>query len=201
MELIRNTLYRIAQFYDSKKVGEDGRFGFKRSSDLMTLYKSLNSLLESDVIRYKESIFLDLGCGDGRVNIFFSYVTRLSIGIEIDEWSLDESTRLLDELYPLLKREALIIPPNNIHLYHGDVFDPSIYKRIQDDTGFDIEEFDVFYTYLFMYREFGEILRKKGKDRAVLIVYGTGDIVPHIPGFIHVNGISLPKNLAIYRKL
>jgi len=201
MELIKKTLYRISEFYDAKKVGENGRFGFRRSSDLMTLYQSLDAMLENGIIRYKESIFLDIGCADGRVNLFFSYVTRLSIGIEIDEWSLDEYRILLDELFPFLKKERLILPPDNIFLYHGDAFDPFIYKKIRDDTGFGIEEIDIFYTYLFMYKEFEDIIREKGKDGAIFMIYGTGDIIPHLNGFMYISGVSLPKNMAIYRKL
>ncbi|RLB12746.1 MAG: hypothetical protein DRG39_01080 [Deltaproteobacteria bacterium] len=201
MKSLKKTLQRLAQFYDERKTGEDGRFGFRRSSDLMTLYQSLDAMLENGIISYKKSIFLDLGCADGRVNIFFSYVTRLSIGIEIDEWSLEEYKTLLAEASSLLKREGLILPPNNIYLYHGDAFDPLIYKKIKSDTGIGIEDFDIFYTYLFMYKEFGDILREKGKEGTIFMIYGTGDIIPHLEGFLHINEASFPKNMAIYRKL
>ena len=201
MELIKKSLYRIAHFSNQKRVGENGRFGFRRSTDLMALYQSLDTLLNSGIIRYKESRFLDIGCADGRVNLFFSYITRSSIGIEIDEWSIDEYNALLNELIPVLKKESLILPPDNIFLFHGDATDPLIYEKIKAETGIGLEEFDIFYTYLFLYREFGEIIREQAKNDAIFMVYGTGDIVPQLDGFININGLSLPKHITIYRKI
>ena len=37
---------------------------------------------------------LDLGCGDGRVNVWMSYLAQVSIGVELDEWTLEEHTGL-----------------------------------------------------------------------------------------------------------
>lgn len=199
MELIKKTLYRIAQFYDMRKVGEDGRFGFRRSSDLMTLYHCLDRMIGEGIIMPKKSLFLDLGCADGRVNLFFSYITKVSVGIEIDDWSLDEYEMLLKELIPILKKEKLLLPPNNIHLFHGDASDLRIYKEIKDKIGFGIEDFDIFYTYLVMYEEFSRLIREKGKKGAIFIIYGVGNIIPHLSGFQHLNRMG--GILGIYRKI
>lgn len=195
--MIRKALFRTAQFYDERKVGEDGRFGFRRSSDLMLLYENLDKLIENKIIRPKKTVFLDLGCADGRVNVFFSYLTEASIGIEIDEWSLDEYSILLNQLTSILKKEGLPLPKNNIFLFHGDVFDPKVYEKIEGATGYRISDIDVFYTYLFMYKEFSEILRKKGKKGAFFIIYGMGDIIPRLEGLEYID-LSI-KGLGIYR--
>jgi len=195
--MIRKALLRTAQFYDERKVGEDGRFGFRRSSDLMLLYRNLDKLIDNGIIRPKETVFLDLGCADGRVNVFFSYLTKASIGIEIDDWSLEECPILLSQLTFILKKEGLPTPENNIFLFHGDVFDPKVYEKIRIATGYKISDIDVFYTYLFMYNEFSEILRKKGRKGAFFIIYGVGDIIPRLEGLEYID-FSI-KGLGIYR--
>jgi len=201
MELIKKTLYRVAQFYDARKVGENGRFGFRRSSDLMILYRCLDKMIDEEIIKPESSVFLDLGCADGRVNLFFSYITKASVGIEIDDWSLDEYDILLKELLFILKKEKLLLPPDNIYLFRGDASDIMIYEKIKDKLGFGIEDFDIFYTYLFMYEELSKIIGEKGKKGAVFIIYGIGDIIPHLPNFQPLNGIPLEGILGVYKKI
>ncbi len=200
MKLIKKTLYRIAQFYDLRKVGENGRFGFRRSSDLMDLYNCLDVMLNTGIIVPEKSVFLDIGCADGRVNLFFSYITKASIGIELDDWSLDEYKILLKQLIPILTTEELLLPRNNIYLFNGDVFDCSLYEKIRDTTGFGIEDFDIFYTYLMMCEEFAEIIRKKGKKGSIFIIYGLGKNSIHFTGFEFINRFPLSR-IGIYKKL
>ncbi len=83
-EHLRKTLQKVANFYDQQKVGHVGPLGFRRSTDLMTLFACMDRLLEEEIIIPDRSIFLDLGCADGRVNVFLSYLVKFSIGIELD---------------------------------------------------------------------------------------------------------------------
>ncbi len=199
MDLLKKTLYQVAIFFDKRKVGEDGRFGFKRSSDLMTIYRSVDRMIEEGIIKPKESVFLDIGCADGRVNVFFSYLCKASVGIEIDDWSLDDYKILLEELVLELKKKRLLLPPKNIYLFHADATDLSTYGIIKQKTGFSIEDFDIFYTYLFMYEEIADLIRKRGKRSAILVIYGIGKIFPKIKDFEPVFSYPLEGILGIYR--
>jgi len=198
MQILKKTLFKVASFYDKRKVGENGRFGFRRSSELMLLYNILDVMIKKEIILPKKSVFMDLGCADGRVNVFFSYITKASIGIEIDEWSLEEYEPLLANLITTIKAENLPAPPNNIYLFKGDVLDLSIYGKIKEKTGYGIEDVDLFYTYLFMYEEIAELLRNKAKKGAFFLIYGIGDIVPRLEGFKY---IKLCKGIGIYQKV
>ena len=93
-----------ASFYDGKKVGDVGPLGFRRSTDLSKLVDCIGYLIDNKILIPDESLFLDLGCADGRVNVLFSYLTRASIGIELDEWSLDEYIPLKEELEKVLSK-------------------------------------------------------------------------------------------------
>jgi len=44
---LKETLFRIARFYDQRKVGDVGRLGFRRSSDLARLLLCLSSMIHS----------------------------------------------------------------------------------------------------------------------------------------------------------
>ena len=87
---LKKTLDRIAAFYDARKVGHVGPLGFRRSTALARFRSCLDKLIEKQVIVPGQTRFLDLGCADGRVNVFLSFLTRVSVGIELDEWTLDE---------------------------------------------------------------------------------------------------------------
>ncbi len=78
---------------------------------------------------------MDLGCADGRVNLLLSYLTKLSVGIELDEWTLDEYGPLRDELAKTLEGNGFIPPPDNIFLYHGDSTDENVHRRVEGETG------------------------------------------------------------------
>ncbi|MBW1798540.1 MAG: hypothetical protein JRJ21_09100, partial [Deltaproteobacteria bacterium] len=87
---LKKTLLRVAKFYDQRKVGDVGPLGFRRSTDMMTMLACLDRLLDEKIITSNKTMFLDLGCADGRVNVFLSYLVRMSVGIELDEWTFDE---------------------------------------------------------------------------------------------------------------
>ncbi len=89
-EIVKQTLLTVARFYDQRKVGDVGSLGFRRSSDLTKLVTCLTWMVERHVLVPQSSSFLDLGCADGRVNVLLSYLVRKSVGIEIDEWTLEE---------------------------------------------------------------------------------------------------------------
>jgi hypothetical protein len=127
---VMKILARVAHFYDERKVGDVGFLGFRRSTDLCTLVACMPSLIQEGIIRPEESCFLDLGCADGRVNVFLSYVVKSSVGVELDEWTLEDYGSLRRELDSELEREGLPSPPENIFLFHGDSMDGKVHRAI-----------------------------------------------------------------------
>jgi hypothetical protein len=198
---LKHSLAKVADFYDQRKVGDIGALGFRRSTDLLKLIHCLNYLIEQKLLLPKESIFLDLGCADGRVNVLLSYLTKYSIGIEVDEWTLDECDELKSHLVKELKSNHLLVPPENIFLFHGDSTNEGLHRRIKKQTGVGFDEVDLFYTYLTMQEEFAELIADKAKKGAVFMVYGLEKILPQFDGFeLLTPGRSLEGILAIYQK-
>ena len=198
---LKKSLAEIAGFYDRRKVGAVGPLGFRRSTDLMTLLACADRLISEEIIKPDETAFLDLGCADGRVNLFFSYLVKLSVGIELDEWTLEEYDPLRAELDSTLQQEGLLSPPVNIFLFHGDSTEKTTHDSIRRKTGTGIESFDIFYTYLIMHEEFAEILAEKAKKGSIFMVYGLNRILPRYPGFRLLQNLSPMEGiLALYRK-
>ena len=110
-EEMRITLREVARFYDERKVGDGGSLGFRRSSDLGTLVSCLEQLINKSFLIPQHSLFLDMGCADGRVNVLMSYLAAKSIGIEINEWIMDEYVPVKTELEATLKTARLPLPP------------------------------------------------------------------------------------------
>ena len=200
-EKLKHSLAKVADFYDQRKVGDIGALGFRRSTDLSKLISCLNYLIDHKLLHPKESVFLDLGCADGRVNILLSYLARYSIGIELDDWTLDEYEGLRTSLIEELKINNLLLPPENTFLFHGDSTDGELHTRIKKQTGIDFKEFDLFYTYLTMQDEFAQLIADKAKKGAVFMVYGLEKILPQFNGFeLLTPGRALEGVLAIYQK-
>ena len=200
-EQLQKCLVRVARFYDNRKVGDVGFLGFRRSTDLSILLSCLGPLLDEKIIVPNESLFLDLGCADGRVNVFLSYLAKFSIGIELDEWTLDEYMPLRSELDKVLKEDDLLTPPENIFLFHGDSMDEDVHSAVTSKTGISFEQFDLFYTYLIMHEEFAGLIVEKAKKGAIFLIYGLQKILPRYQGLRLLEYISPMEGiLAFYRK-
>ena len=199
---LRKTLYRVARFYDERKVGDVGPLGFRRSTDLMRLMACLERLLDERIIDPDQTRFLDLGCADGRVNVFLSYLVKSSVGIELDEWTLDEYAPLRSKLDGVLNNEGLLSPPENMSLFNGDSTDTAVHETIAQQTGVGFDEFDLFYTYLIMHEEFAELIAERAKTGAVFMVYGFNRILPKYQGLQLLKHLSPMEGiLALYRKI
>jgi len=198
---LRKTLTTVAEFYDQRKVGDSGPLGFRRSTDLMTLFACTERLVAEGIIVPGRTAFLDLGCADGRVNLFLSYLVGCSVGIELDEWTLDDYLPLRSRLETILEKEALPAPPGNIFLFHGDSTDTRLQESVADRTGLDMASFDLFYTYLVMHDVFAEMLAKSARRGAIFVVYGLDAILPQYPGFRLLKELSPMEGiLALYER-
>ena len=199
-EKTEKTLFKVAHFYDQKKVGDVGFLGFRRSTDLRKLAACLLTMIEHRLVVPQESLFLDMGCADGRVNVLLSYVVQRSVGIELDEWTLEEYAPLRSDLEAELKRSALTLPPDNIHLFHGDTMDVSLHERVYNKAGVRFEDYDLFYTYLTMQEEFAALISQRAKGGAVFMVYGLEKILPRFDGLRVLTETPLQGILALYQK-
>ena len=200
--LLEKTLREVARFYDARKVGEVGPLGFRRSTDLTVLLACLELLIHEEIIIPHKTRFLDLGCADGRVNLFLSYLTAQSVGIELDEWTLDEYAPLKRAVVASLKQQGLLMPKDNISLFHGDSLDDATHEKMARDTGLGFDDFDVYYTFLVMHDEFAKLVAEKGKPGAIFITYGLNKVFPKHPGLTFLDQLSpMQDALAIYQKI
>ncbi|MBT3257791.1 MAG: hypothetical protein HN366_15225 [Deltaproteobacteria bacterium] len=198
---IKNSLIKLSQFFDARRVGDVGPLGFRRSTNLTTLLACAERLIAENIIIPGQSAFLDMGCADGRVNLFFSYLMRVSVGVELDEWTLDEYDPLRRELLETLKTAGISPPNENVYLFQGDATDETVHGQIIHETGLDLADFDFFYTYLIMNEEFAHMLAEKAKKGAVYMVYGLHKIMPRYPGFRLMKELSPMEGvLALYEK-
>ncbi len=197
----RNSLKELARFFDARQVGDVGPLGFRRSTNLTTLLACAERLTAENIIMPGRSAFLDLGCADGRVNLFFSYLMRVSVGVELDEWTLDEYGPLKQELEESLKDAGVGLPNENVYLFQGDATDEAVHGHVSHETGLNLADFDFFYTYLIMHEEFAQMLAEKAKKGAVYMVYGLHKIMPRYPGFRLMKELSPMEGfLALYEK-
>jgi hypothetical protein len=194
-------LEALAGFYDERLVGDVGPLGFRRTAELRKLNRCLPALIEEGMLVPGRSSFLDLGCGDGRVNVWMSYLARLSIGVELDEWTLEEHAGLTQELEALLQRRELRPPPPNVQLFHGDATEPETHEVVRRATGVALEEIDIFYTFSPAHEEFASLIAARGRPSCTFLVYAVNQIFPDYEGLERVEALCpLGDVLAVYRK-
>jgi len=198
---LQSTLEAVARFCDGRQVGDVGSLGFRRSSELGKLLPCLEPLVSDRILVPGETRFLDMGCADGRVNVFLSWLVRRSVGVELDDWILDDHAELKRGLEIELSRRRLPPVPGNIQLFEGDSTDDALHERIENATGLAFEAFDLFYTYLTMQEEFAALIARKARPGSVFAVYGLERIQPRFPGLeLLTPGRALNGVLALYRK-
>ena len=199
--LTKKSLKKLVEFFDARQVGDVGPLGFRRSTNLTTLLACTERLIRENIVKQDQSTFLDLGCADGRVNLFFSFLMRLSVGVELDEWTLDEHVPLRKELLGTMKQAGMRPLNENVYLFHGDATDKVVHGQIAQETGLSLSEFDFFYTYLIMHEEFARMLSEKAKKGAIYMVYGLHRIMPRYSGFRLMTEFSPMEGvLALYEK-
>lgn len=190
----------VARFYDERKVGDVGALGFRRSTDLSRLMCCLERMAGEGLLELNRSRFVDLGCGDGRVNVLMSYITQISVGIEVDDWTLDDYLPLRKALELQLRAVHAPLPPP-VALFHGDATDERVHSRIRKETGLEFEDVDLFYTYLTMQHEFASLIARRAKSGALLMVYGLEKILPQHEGLrLLTKNQAMEGILALYQK-
>ena len=176
------TLALIGSFFDACKVGYQGNEGYRKSTDLGKFAECIRELLSEGFIDPDQTVFTDLGCADGRVNVMMSYFVRTSIGIEIDPDILSEYGPRRKALLGRIEREGLEPPRDNIRLFQGSSLDDSLYRGIYDETGLRFEDMDLFYTYITLHDVFAEKICRDARDGALYLVYGFHNVLPSYAG-------------------
>ncbi len=181
------TLELTANYFDGRKVGCFGNTGYRKTTDLSKFCACIEDLVNSGTIRPRSTVFTDLGCGDGRVNLLMSYLVRLSIGIEIDPEILCEYAQRRNELICLLKSEEAILPPENICLVNGNSLDDTTFDEVESRTGVDFGGVDLFYTYITLHDVFAEKIAERGRPGVYYLVYGFSRVLPRYESLELVN--------------
>jgi hypothetical protein len=176
------TISLIADFYGGCKYGCEGWEGFRKSTDLHKFAKCAEELLACGVFHPDRTVFADLGCADGRVNVLLSYFVKISIGIEIDQDILDEYPSQKKDLDSAIQRADLIASPSNIFLFNGSSLEDSTYQRLLESTGIRYTEIDLFYTYITLHDLFAEKISREAKGGALYLVYGFNKVLPRYDG-------------------
>ncbi len=200
-ELLSRTTSLVAEFYDGCKLGCEGVEGFRKSTDLARFIGCIHELLAHGIIDPERTVFADLGCADGRVNVLMSYFVKLSIGIEIDPEILAEYLPRKRQLTKLLAGGQLITPPDNIALFKGSSLEESTFRVIRSETGVGFSDIDLFYTYITLHDLFAEKITREARRGALYLVYGFGKVLPRYDGLdLLIPDVASQGIAALYTK-
>lgn len=198
---LHRTLKLAADYFDSRKAGCFGNTGYRKTTDIAKLRACVEDLAASGIVKPGSTVFADLGCGDGRVNLLMSYFVRLSIGIEIDSEIMSEYGPRKNELISILKSEGVVPPPENIFLFHGSSLEEETFDEIKSRTGVDFGNIDLFYTYITLHDVFAEKIAERGRPGAYYLVYGFNKVLPDYDSFELVDpDVGAQAIAALFRK-
>lgn len=198
---LSRTLALIADFYDRQKYGCEGCQGFRKSTDLLKFTSCIKELEERGFLDSERTVFADLGCADGRVNVLMSYFVKRSIGVEIDADILAEYEPRKREVASLLEQADLIAPPGNIHVFAGSSLEEKTYRRVFEATGAGFSNIDFFYTYITLHDVFAEKISAEARSGALYLVYGFNKILPRYESLeIVIPDLASQGIAALYRK-
>ena len=198
---LSKTIEYIATYYDGCKVGYVGHEGYRKSTDLLKFARCIDELVCLGLIDTNRTLFLDLGCADGRVNVLMSYFVKLSVGIEIDPEILAEYNPRKEELGHKLRRANLIQPIDNITLFRANSLEAATYKQMESTINVRFEEIDIFYTYITLHDLFGAKIAAEAKPKALYLVYGFNKILPRYQGLeLLIPDLASQGIVALYGK-
>lgn len=199
---LKETVESIAAYFDGQKVGCQGTKGFRKTTDLAKMSLCIEALLQRRLLDPETSVFMDLGAGDGRVNLLMSYFANKSIGIEIDGEILSEYYSRRKGLIKLVEGTGLVPPPDNISLFSGDSLEEGTHERIAAETGVSFGDVDLFYTYITLHDLFAQKIAEEAKTGAMYMVYGFSKIIPRYDGLKLLEPDLASQGMVIlYRKV
>lgn len=194
-------LAALVDFFDTCRVGYEGCEGYRKSTDLGKLLASVRELERQGLIDGDRTVFLDLGCADGRVNLLISPFVKWSLGIEIDPIILGEYEPRRRDLEERLRSANLPLPADNTRLLLGDSLDEENFERFEEACGIRFEDVDLFYTYITLHDLFAEQIAARAKEGALYLVYGFSRILPRYDGLeLVMPDVASQGIMALYRK-
>ncbi|MEM5785981.1 MAG: hypothetical protein AAGU11_01605 [Syntrophobacteraceae bacterium] len=195
------TIRLISAYFDSCKVGCAGNSGFRKTTDLSKFSACLGELAALGIVNADKTVFADLGCGDGRVNLLAGYYMKLSIGIEIDPEILAEYGPRRADVHSIIEREGGIAPRNNIMLFQGSSLNSRTFEKVREKAGVAIGEVDLFYTYITLHDVFAELIAEHGRPGAYFLVYGFSKVLPRYDNFdLVIPDVGSQGIAALFRK-
>jgi len=198
---LRQTVDLIARYYEGCKVGYVGHEGYRKSTDLLKFARCIDELVRLGLINPKRTLFLDLGCADGRVNVLMSYFVKLSVGIELDPEILAEYGPRKEELGHKLRRAKLIQPNDNIALFRGNSLEAATFEYVESTIKVRFDEIDIFYTYITLHDLFGAKIAAEAKPKALYLVYGFNKVLPRYQGLeLLIPDLASQGIVALYGK-
>ncbi len=186
-ERLERTLALIGSFYNARKFGYEGNEGYRKSTDLCKFEACIRELLREGLLDADRTVFTDLGCADGRVNVMMSYFVKASIGIEIDPDILSEYEPRRKALLAEIEKAGLEPPRDNILLFQGSSLDDAVHGSIYEETGRRFEDTDLFYTYITLHDAFAEKICRDAREGALYLVYGFHSVLPAYAGLEVLN--------------
>ena len=198
---LKKTIERIAEFYETGRASHVGFQEYRKTSDLKKLGRCIDPLWEMGILNPQKTIFMDLRCGDGRVNVLMSHFVKKSMGIEIDEDILWENKSLYKKLNTFLKEEDLLIPPGNMYFHRGDSTKDVTFQAVYDITGIRFSDVDIFFTHMTLHHLFGEKIAKEAKKGAYFMFHGISKVLPTYQGLQPIKNEGILEGMVtIYRK-
>lgn len=194
-------LAALVNFFDACKVGCEGCEGYRKSTDLGKLLESVRELERQGLIHRDGTVFIDLGCADGRVNLLISPFVKWSLGVEIDPIIVGEYEPRRRELEERLGKANLPVPADNVHLLLGDSLEEATYEQFAAACGVRFEDVDLFYTYITLHDLFAEHITARAKEGALYLVYGFSRVLPRYDGLeLVMPDVASQGIMALYRK-
>jgi len=191
-----------ARFYDGLKHGYRGTEGYRKSTDSHKLIRCARALRREGVLDPERTVFLDLGCADGRVNVLMSYFVKRSLGIEIDGEFLAEYAPRREKLVEGLREAGLPGPPDNVFLMEGDSLEEATYEIMRKATGTGFRDVDLFYTYITLHDLLGERIARHARRGALYWVYGFSRVLPAYEGLkLRLPDVGDQGVAALYEKI
>ncbi len=200
-ELTVKTIEAIITFFDANQKGHIGNSGYRKTSSLSVLFRAVKKLMAQNIIQYKKTVFLDLGCGDGRVCMLMSYICKQSIGIELEDFIYDEYREVRNQVENILKLNRLLPFPDNMLVINGDSLSAETHKFIKQKVDIELKDVDIFYTYITLHDAFASMLKEKARKGSYYMVYGFSGVLPRYDSFELVDpDVANEKLIALYRK-
>lgn len=168
--------------------------GFFVGSDLKNINQGFKQLIKAGVIS-DSKLFLDAGCGDGRVLALLSMYGIPSIGVEFSNDIFYAGRHHIDKL-----TRQKIIDKSLITMLLGDFMDDNIYRS----AGFNFQNIPVIYNFLSNHAKIASKIANQSKKKTRFLLYGDKDNATEFEGLRLEESVELivegDRFIHVYKK-